>query len=246
MTGRDALRQALLSADVVVGEAVGVHGLTVGLDRPMVRTPISESAAIGAAMGMALAGKRVVVEVIDPAGLPRAADVLREAAAVSAHEGFVAALVVLVVVGPEHALPAGPVAAMACDAAPMLEAALAAGRPTVLAVTRSALEGTVEPCPTPIRRAGDGVTILAIGEGVPLALGTSTGEVVDLGVADPALVAERVRRTGRAVLVTHGDVSPLLSAIQQAFWTLEAPPLTVHAHEGVDAVARAVSETLAW
>lgn len=244
MTGRDALREALLSADVLVGEAVGAHGLTVGLDRPMVRTPLSESAAIGAALGMAVAGKRVVVELIDPAGVARAADVLRDAYAV--REGFSIALVVLVVVGPEHPLPAGPVAALPCDVGPMLDAALAGGKPTILTVTRSALDGRVEPIPTPVRRVGERIAILAAGEGVALALATPVGEVVDIGVADPALVAERVRRSGRAILVTHGDTSPLVSVIQQAFWTLEAPPLTVNARDGVEAVSRAVAETLAW
>jgi pyruvate/2-oxoglutarate/acetoin dehydrogenase E1 component len=85
-TGRDLLRAALArhadSGGALVGEAVGVHGVTAGFapSASLVRTPLSEGAALGVAAGLALAGRAVIVELVDPAGLARAADVLADLA----------------------------------------------------------------------------------------------------------------------------------------------------------------------
>ena len=60
-TGRDQLRAALAlhaasAGGVLVGEAVGVAGLSKGLTGNLLRTPLSEAGSVGAAVGLALAG----------------------------------------------------------------------------------------------------------------------------------------------------------------------------------------------
>ncbi len=251
MTGRDALRAALTTADLVVGEAVGVHGVTAGLDVAMLRTPLSENAAVGAAVGMALAGKRVVVEIVDPRGVTRAAEAIAEAGGLLTRSGgtFRGALVVLAVVRVGDAIPTAPpgvrlaVAGVAGAIGPIFAAAFLASEPTLVCIAASTLDATVGPSNG--SRRGTGVTILAIGEGVPLALTTAGADIVDLGdTSSVSSLGESVRRTGRVVLLTHGDTSVVSSVLAEAFWHLEAPPVHVRAADGVDALARAIAETL--
>lgn len=251
MTGRDALRAAMATADVVMGEAVGAHGVTVGMDVSIVRTPLSESATVGAALGMALAGKRVVVELIDPRGVFRAAEAIAEAGDLLTRSAgaFRGALVVVMVVGAADAIPTVPAGVVLCVAgvagaiAPALASAFAAPTPTIVCVAASALDQTVGAANG--SRRGDGVSILAIGEGVPLALATEGPDVVDLGDAAAASsLGESVRRTGRVVILTHGDTSPVSDVLASAFWHLEAPPAFVRAVDGAEALSRAIATTL--
>ena len=79
-----------------------------------------------------------------------------------------------------------------------------------------------------------------------LALAATSGvEVVDLrGCREPARLASLAARTGRLVIVGHGDSRPLAAAQGGAFWRLEARPVSLHAAAGAHALAAAVSESL--
>ncbi len=256
-SGHDALLKRLAAhaaSEVVVGEAVGAAGLCAKVGGNQVRTPLSEAAAVGVASGLALAGKRPVVELIDLRGLERAAEALADAAGrPSAFAGTLVVLAALPVDADLPRLPAGlrcRVAGVPGDAVALFDAALAVPGVSVLLVTASALDGRVggaDPGDAPVtRRAGRGATLLAEGEGVALALDTpGDAEVVDLrGCRDAAVIGAHVARTGRVVLVGHGDATPLHAALGSAFWRLEAQPLAVHARDGAEALSRALSETL--
>jgi len=266
-TGRDLLRAFLGrfvdGGGTLVGEAVGAHGVTAGITKNVVRTPLSEAAAVGVGAGLALAGKRVVVELVDPAGLARAADILSDLAALEARSGggWSAPLVIRAPFSgaggqPPATPPVGSarilVAATADDLVGLLEAALAAGRPTMILEAGSAFDdvGTgaagAPAGSAVVRRAGAGVTILAAGDAVAAALAADTdATVVDvraLAPVDRATIAAQVRATGRAVVV--GVPSALDVALADAFLSLESPPVALPADASSDRIAAAVRDAL--
>jgi len=129
-------------------------------------------------------------------------------------------------------------------------AAVAARGPVVLLVAESALEGRPEGASAGlgepvVRRAGEGLTLLAEGAGLALALAAPAGpEVVDLrGCRDAARIGAFVARTGRAVVVGHDDPQVLAAAFSVPFWRLEAPPLALPATAGVAALSAALTES---
>ncbi|MFZ5479867.1 MAG: transketolase C-terminal domain-containing protein [Myxococcota bacterium] len=253
MTGRDLLRAALRDPNVtLVGEAVGVHGVTEGFPEgpQLIRTPLSESATIAVAAGLAMAGRRVVVELVDPAGLARAADALADVATLRARSNgsWTAPIVVRAPYAPVS-VPGVKVAvaATAEDLVGLLAHALAGDEPVVLLEADCALEAQGSPAEVPgigaavVRRAGTGCTVLAVGDGVPAALAVEGVEVVDLrGLSpiDAATVGASVRKTGRAVAV--GPEGPLLVALREAFLHLESPLVAVAPDAVADAVAQAI------
>jgi pyruvate/2-oxoglutarate/acetoin dehydrogenase E1 component len=246
VTGRQAA-EAALEGTLVLGERVDPSRGT--------RTPLSEGAVIGVATGMALAGKRVVVDLVDAAGVTRAADALADAADVRRRSrgAWSAPLVVRVPVtaGPLPVVPAGvgvTVVGRASRLADALTTALGAEGPAIVFETAEALDADVDDTVLP---TGTDVTVLALGAGVPLAVvaaasleGERSVGVVDLGgFVITAEAAEAVRSTGRFVLVTHGGEGLLGAAMSAAFWSLEAPPVEVRAEAGVDAVVAAIRST---
>ena len=264
-TGRDSLCAALAAhaatpAGVLVGEAVGVAGLAAGLGGNLLRTPLSEAGTVGVAVGLALAGRRPVVELLDLGGIARAYEALGEAAALGTRSGgaFTVPLVVVAPLPEGAALPALPpgvqlaVAGAPGDAAALFAAALAHGGPVVLLCAEAALHErgpVVEAAPLGVpvvRRAGTGVTLLAEGAGVALALDHGgDAEVVDLrGCRDAARIAPLVARTGRVIVAAHGDATALLATLGEAFWRLEARPVSLPAGAGPEALAAALSDSL--
>lgn len=248
MTGRELLRAALRRhlADprgVLVGEAVGCHGVTEGFPQGdnLLRSPLSENATIGIATGLALAGRRPVVEILDPAGLDRAADALEDLATLRARSGGTwSAPVVIRAPFADVRVPDGiavAVAATPADLVGLLGHALAGDAPVVILEAASALDGAggVEPVPgigtAVVRRAGGAVTALAVGDGVGTALSAADGldvEVLDLRALAPldaVAIGRSVRRTGRAVAV--GAPGALLVALREAFLHLESPLASV-------------------
>jgi pyruvate dehydrogenase E1 component beta subunit len=261
-TGAERLRARLdahlAAGGWLLGEGVGVHGLTHGLSGDGVQlTPLSEQATLGLATGVAMAGRAVVVSLVDPSGLARAAEVLADAAGLAARSdgGWTAPVAVLVPWDP--ALPELPgvplhVASSAGELVPMLEAALAARGPVVVAMTHAALDSRDEVVPLAagtarVVRAGASVTVLALGDGVAPAVSVASAydaEVIDLRVRWPLdvdAVAASVRRTGR--VVTVGAPHALVAAVHAAFWHLESPPVDVPAD--AEALARALDAALA-
>ncbi len=267
MTGTDSLRAALRrlreSGATLMGEAVGVHGPTAGFaDGPgLLRTPLGEAGTVGAAVGLAVSGRRVVVELVDGAGVARAAEALGEAARL-VREGAGAWTIPLVVLAPasDDAVAASAAISLDCliagvadDVAPLLESAVSRGAPALLLVGRAALDGEVSgaaPAPSGpvIRRPGAAVTIAAVGDGVPASLAAVDNagldaEVVDLRSArvEGAALGESVRKTGRLVVV-GAPASVLYAGTRDAFLHLESPP----ARAGVDpeAIVAAVRASL--
>lgn len=235
--------------------------------------PIADRASVAAATGMAIAGRRVVVELSATGRLAAATEALAEAAAIAAGGEFAVSLVVRVPYGGE----AGPrvdraaldavaaidgldlwCAADAGDVAAILDVALATGRPAVLLEPRAAPRAAGAPV-TPVRvaRAGEHATILAWGAGVSAALaaadtlaaeGIAAGVLVLLRLSplDPAVLAQ-ISHTGRLVLAGEAGIAARLSraALGAPFDRLEAPPAIVA--EDSAAIAAAVrSAVLDW
>ncbi len=249
MTGSQAAEAAVRGAEaVVLGERVDPARGT--------RTPLTEQATIGAATGMALGGKRVVVELVDPAGVARAADALADAGSVRARSSgaWAAPVVIRVPLAAGTSVPAVPagvavrIVGRAAQLGPVLVAALAAEGPTVV-FEAEGVTGKVDEAPLP---DGAQLVVLAVGAGVGVAVEAAArlaGEisvgVVDVGglTLDDAAVAA-VRRAGRVVVVGHGGEGLSGSAVAAAFWSLEAPPIEVRAVSGVDAVIAAIRTTI--
>ncbi|MDP2306915.1 MAG: transketolase C-terminal domain-containing protein [Pseudomonadota bacterium] len=269
-SGRDLLRAALerhvAKGGMLVGESVGVHGVTEGFAAGpgLLRTPLSEGAAVGVAVGLALAGKKVIVELVDPLGLVRAADVLGELASLRARTGaaWSAPVVIRAPFAPFASLTAWPaglrvaVAATADDLVGMLAHALDGLEPVLLLEAPSAHEGVgtgaaVPPLGTAVtRREGKAATVFALAGGVDAALAVAEGEdveVVDLrGLAplDRAGLGAHVRRTGRAVVI--GAPEGLLVALEEAFLSLEAPLISLPADASPDRIAAAIRDTVSY
>lgn len=209
----DAIGAALAAAMredervILLGEAVGRQGGALGASRGLlasfgpqrvIDTPIAEDGLLGLAFGMALGGRRPVVELVGPSARLWA-QLSREIASVAERSGaeFSAPVLVRVPYGPlpgqERAYDDEPsarltLAALATipgltvlcastpgDAAAMLRWALAAGGPVVLLEPR-ALFGAVDPglteLPLPrarVLQAGSGLTLAAWGAGVEAA-----------------------------------------------------------------------------
>ena len=258
-TGRDAAREVLAShaagGGILVGEAVGVAGIAAGIKGSLLLTPLSEATAAGAAVGLALAGKRPLVELLDAEGLGRAVEALAESVDVSRRSAgnFRAPVVILSPLPPVGVLPRLPegvrrfVVANAADLGPALVAALAADTPAVVLYGGAATGPIRQPPPTTFGaphtvREGAGVVVLAEGDGVATALeGAGSAHIVDLrGERNPAVIAALIAPTGRAVFCTHESAEALFPAVNAAFWRLEAPPAFVHPVQGAAAVQAAV------
>lgn len=259
MTGaeriRSVLSESLAQSDTVhvLGEAVALSPATTGLmaEHPdqVHLLPAADATLIGVAVGMAIGGKRPVVELAHPAALWGALQQLgQEAAAIDGE--FSAPVVVRVPVGdgetphpPLTGIDGLTVASPSTpeDAGALLLAALKADGPVVLLEPRSVLaapagnnEGVAVLGQASIVRAGTHVTALAWGDGVHEATKAATilaGEDIDLEVIDLRTLApldvdtigESTRRTGRVVVV-GAETTALTSAVQAAFLRLESPP----------------------
>lgn len=268
MIGRDLLRAALtrhLETGVLLGEAAGVHGVSAGLTGPNVlRTPLSEGAAVGMAVGLAMGGRRPILELVDPAGLARAADALADLATLRARSGgaWTAPLVIRAPWSSDVAVPVGipvVVAATAADLVGLLAHALAGDVPVVILEAVCALEDSGEADDVPgigiatARRAGSLLTLLAAGDDLPVALAAAEGqdvEVIDLRAVQPLdlrTIGESVRKTGRCVVV--GDAGPralasLNAAVREAFLSFESPPTAVSAD--VAELERAIRDSIQY
>lgn len=221
---RTVLDEALAaSSDVVLlGETVGRMGGHAGTTTGLLAThgpdrvrdlPVSDRGTLGLALGLALAGKRPVVELAGTHRLLAGLEVLAEAAAIASRRDFAAPLVVRVPYGTEAGAtdaPIGPALARipgltvvcasdAGTAAGLLRSALTAQGPVVLLEPRVAMNersavGT-EALPFTARtlRSGDHVTIAAWGNGVEPALQAAeslaseglSAEVLDLVALSP-------------------------------------------------------------
>ena len=224
------LSQNALSADpavVLVGETAtapsGPERKTLEASRRL-ETPIAERGTLGFALGLAMAGKKPIVEISSTQRLFTALELIDEAAEIGRSGEFPATLVVRVACGDAAGRIDRPIldnltaidglnVAIARDAsvaAGLLLGALATHRPTVLLEPRVAMHGHRRPnaeavieCGTAeVLREGTHATLLAFGTGVAEALRAAEGlakqgidvDVIDLVSASPLDTLTLARR----------------------------------------------------
>lgn len=244
---RQRLNAHIHAGGVVLGEAAGAHGALRHVEGA-VQAPLSEGAAVALATGMALSGKAVVVDLIDPAGLARAADAVADLADLARRsEGAFRPTVLVRVPGgtPTTGCPLPVyVAGRASDAAEQLDAALSVGGACVLVddTHEAAPEGIApEQLGVPVvLQDGQRVTVLASGSDIVAALAGAQGSdarVVE--VRGSGTLAPAVSHTGRLVIV--GDLPvEIEAALNLAFWHLEAPWERLPRGADADAVRTAI------
>lgn len=264
---------------MVLGESVGrlggAFGSSEGLQarfgaERVVDLPISTAGTVGLAIGLAIAGRRPVVELGGAMG-PAMGQLQQELAAPGAE------LPTPIVLRWVQDTPAAPVPVGVLAAAPQLQIALpstaedaqglllgALGQDAALAIIETvAVLGVMgQHSVTPlragqakVRQAGDQVTVLAAGAGVGAALaaaneGPVSIEVIDLVSLRPldlATITASVKRTGRVLLAVEPGwgalAEELLGAVTRAcFLHLESPPQTVPATAA--AIREAASQSL--
>ena len=250
-----AVQAEILTADTdarLVGEMVGQHGGVSGTSAGLLaefgaervlEVPVADRGTLALAVGMALGGKTVMVELSSTGRLPALFEVLANAAAIGPE--FRLHLVVRVPYGHDaagldhpvgqsiHRIPGLDVLcpADASQAAGLLRYALRSGRPTVFLEPRSLYNSravlpaaAIEPNAR-VLRDGSHVTLAAWGTGVPAALEAADAllasgidaEVIDLVSLSPAnhsVLVASVQRTGRLVVV-HPQDAVLADAIRQ-------------------------------
>ncbi len=255
----DAIRDVLsaaMAADpgvALLGEAVGraggVAGTCAGLrdafgDERVRDLPVADRGTVGLALGLALSGRRPVVELADTSRLPAVLEVLADAVAIAAKREFPCPLVVRVPYGTEAAgldRPVGPwlvpglrviCSSDPASAAGLLRWALGQDAPVVILEPRALYpqRGTVgdDVLAPGARVLGSGrhVTLAGWGTGVATALTAAEAlaaegidadvlDLVSLSPLDAATVGARVRETGRLVVV-HPDDPGLARAVRQA------------------------------
>ncbi len=226
----------VVAGGVVLGESVGVHGALSALKAEP--SPLSEAATVALATGMALAGKRVVVEVVDPHGLRRAGDALADLAGLAGRSAGAFAPTVIV------RAPGGTdvrgvdvpvyVSGREADAADQLDQALAHGGVCVLVDDcgpDAPVAGEGAALGDPVRlRDGDAVAVFASGCDLAAALAgaeKAAADGVEAGVVEVrgnGSLAAEAGRAGRLVFVGDG---PWISALAAVFWKLETPWTTL-------------------
>jgi pyruvate/2-oxoglutarate/acetoin dehydrogenase E1 component len=259
-TFADASR-AVLEELALVDSSVLMLGETVGLSAsavPSLNVPIADRAAAGVASGLALAGRKVVMQLADTSRIPAIAEVLTELGAAAASGEFSPTLVVRVPYGREADaldLPIGawfvdaPGVRVICAAAPdvgagLLRTALSAPGVTLLLEPRSTEGARSErhvgavPLSARLLKTGRHVTLVAWGPSLAATIAAADQlsaegieadviDLVSLSPLDVSLIGERVRATGRLVVVHPDD--PVVArrvrevAVESAFLYLEAP-----------------------
>lgn len=230
-----------------VGRAGGIGGTSAGLleafgEERVLDLPVAERGTVGLAVGLALAGKRPVVELSSSSRLLAVLEPLAEAAALGGD--FSAPVVVRLPIGHEAGdrvdrpladldIPGLRVvcASSAACAVALLKAALESDGPTVILEPR-ALYGSRRPSSEPagfsstVARPGEHVTLAAFGSAVGAALEAAaqleaegiSAEVLDLvslSPLDAEALGASVRRTGRLVAV-HPAEPALAAKIQRS------------------------------
>lgn len=253
---RAALEAALQDPRVrLLGEAVELSPATRGLraahPEQVLSLPAADASLVGIALGMAMNGDKVVVELPGPEALPAALLQLKQ---VEPSRESPLTVVLRVPVAPIAHSDAGVVmqagqadfhiaaVGQAGDAASLLQGALQQGVPTILfeplAVLGQPAHAVSEvPFQAPrVLAQGDHASVLAWGAGVEPALQAAqqlaeegiTVDVIDLrtlGLYDHDVVAQRVRHTGRPVVASvPGYQQVLAHVVEGAFLRLESPP----------------------
>jgi pyruvate/2-oxoglutarate/acetoin dehydrogenase E1 component len=276
-TGVEQLAAALRArmdkdtAVVVLGEALELSGTTSGLlaafPGRVHLLPAADASLVGVAVGLAMAGKRPVLELAESASIWGVIQqVGQEAASLKDRGEFRAPIVVRVPLAPGGWDPTALVESVAGltigvagtpgDAAHLLASALESSDPVVLFEPRVVLADRGEAVDAGfgkahVLREGEHATVLALGDGVSAALRAAEAvagegisvEVIDLRWVRPldvATIGESVGRTGRAI-VAGGSPGALALAVQEAFLRLESPPALASTDDLVSVIRSSVS-----
>jgi pyruvate/2-oxoglutarate/acetoin dehydrogenase E1 component len=242
------------TAVVVLGEALELSPVTSGLVAAFPGRvhllPAADASLVGVAVGLAMAGKRPVVELAESASVWGVLQqVGQEAASLKDRGEFRAPIVVRVPLAPGGWDPTAlvesvpglaiGVAGTAGDAAHLLASALEASDPVVLFEPRVVLADRGETADAGfgkarVLREGEHATVLALGDGVAAAMRAAEAvagegisvEVIDLRWVRPldvGAISDSVGRTGRAI-VAGASPAALALSVQEAFLRLESPP----------------------
>ena len=233
----------------MLGEGAGVHGALRDVECTL--APLSEGATLAIATGLALAGKSVIVQLVDAAGLQRAGDALADLASMPSRSAgaFTPTVIVRVPGGTDLRGVPVPVyiAGRESDAAEQIDAAVARGGACVLVDDCSGhAPDAVAPAPLGALvtlREGASVTVVASGSDLPAALAGADGsDAAVLEVRGPCDLGPAIAATGRLVLV--GDIADALGGLHAAFWTLEAPWVTLPRGADEAAIQQAIQTVL--
>jgi pyruvate/2-oxoglutarate/acetoin dehydrogenase E1 component len=264
---RSALDQALEQDPrvVLLGESVGrlggAHRTSQGLqDRfgteRVIDLPLSENGAVGLAIGLALAGKRPVLELTAGGALPAREQIEGELARMALSEPeFPLPVTLRIATDTIGALQLADAESLALipgltvlapsspqDAAGMvLHGATVASGPTVVLESGWGRRSEVTLAPSTlgarVAREGAYCTVIAWGDAVETACQLDEDiEVVDLRVLAPLdihTLTASIQKTGRVVVLGTGAFasSVLHAASQAAFLYLESPPALAAASE---------------
>ena len=266
------LSEALQSGDVhLLGEALELSPATRGLiavaPQQVHLLPAADATLIGLAVGLAMSGRRPVIELSGPDALWGVLQQLGQEASLLAGE-FSAPLIIRVPVAPGEDVPLDAIAALsgvtlacpssAAQIAGVLSAALSGRKTVVIIEPRELLRegidaGTEQSGHAAVVREGTHATVVAIGQGVRSAQAAArvldregiSVEVIALCSINPLdteIIAASVHKTGRPVLAGC-PASVLTATVRAAFLRLESPPTSVEADESaiIGAVRASVS-----
>jgi len=256
VTAADAIREVqdeVLSTDPnsrLVGEMVRVSMTCRGLletygPKRVLELTVADRSTLAMAVGMAMGGRNVIVEISSTGRLPAVFEVLADAAAIARRSDFRLNLVVRVPYGQDaegldapigqtiHRIPGLEVLcpADARQAAGLLRYAIQSGKPTVLLEPRALYGASAERSPAAVHptarhlRSGSHVTLAAWGTGVPAALDASDSlaasgieaDVIDLVTLTPEDSSLLSESVMRTgrLVVVHPEDSVLADAIRQ-------------------------------
>lgn len=255
-TGAETLQRTLASLlqrdprAIIAGETRdGLGGSRSRLVPPrpdqLIELPIAERGALGFALGLALGGRPVLLEVASLARLRAAIEPLAEAGAIARSGEFAVPLVLRVPHGAQNdglhielgswLLDLPGISVVCPSSAGQLSAWITSGmaghRPLVILESAALYGGPgaeigEEAVSTRVARAPGAVLLAAAGGTLPEALaaadllaseGIEAGvlEIARLSPLDEALIGEQTRRCGRLVVVHPGD-EPLAERVQAA------------------------------
>ena len=243
----------------IIGESLALAPDTTGLQgkhpEQVHLLPVADNAMLGVAIGMAFAGKKVVLNLSGPQSLWSIIPQLGEEISNVGRE-FPLAITIRVPVAPNETVQLQSVLGLEgiCVAAPssatqasmMLQAALQTTTPTILLEDRMLLLDQVEEqdhgdlASAVCVRSGEDTSLLVWGNGVKTALevaeelqqeGVSV-EVIDVRVLHPldeTNLSHSIQKTGRPILV-NAPSSMMNTIVNGAFWRLENQPQNISAN----------------
>lgn len=235
----------------VIGECFEIDKETTGLTKEFPEQvhllPAAANSLIGVALGMAMDGAKVVVQMADVNGLWDCIPQLIQ----ETNSSFPLSLCIRVPINPNDKVPwelmTGLGIEIWCPRSKeqinsFLQQAVTRNSPTILLEPMRAIQENIQSdsqTETELLQTGDDVTLIAWGDNVAVAVQTATElakddfqvEVIALNKILPVpqqAIQESIQKTGRPVFIeTPGSV--LNTVINSGFWHLESQPVKTNA-----------------